>query len=216
MAQKREVGARGRVIADCIALFACAASGSVAARSCFLPAVSIPLDSKPAATQSESGKWGKNVRAFLDTIAWAEGTSGKHGYRIQYTGALFRSYSDHPRRINCAPFRGRPLCSDAAGRYQFLSTTWDPLASALRLPDFSPASQDRAAVETLRRLGALEAIRQGNFDRAVALSASTWASLPKAGSPESYGISALGQSAHSRKKLRTVYLAAGGRLSPSR
>lgn len=64
------------------------------------------------------------VQAFLDTIASAEGTASPDGYRIQYTGTKFASFQDHPREIKCGRRYGKKLCSDAAGRYQFLSTTW--------------------------------------------------------------------------------------------
>lgn len=77
-------------------------------------------------------------KALLDAIAGAEA----EGYNIRYGGATFNSYKDHPRIPEPTP-DGRD--SDAAGRYQFLSTTWDPLAKQLGLKDFSPANQDRAA-----------------------------------------------------------------------
>jgi muramidase (phage lysozyme) len=77
-------------------------------------------------------------KALLDAIAGAEA----RGYNIRYGGQTFDSYKDHPRIGRRTP-DGRS--SDAAGRYQFLSTTWDPLAKQLGLKDFSPANQDRAA-----------------------------------------------------------------------
>jgi muramidase (phage lysozyme) len=73
-----------------------------------------------------------------------------------FTGARFPDFSDHPRLIQFIP----GLASDAAGRYQFLSTTWD----GLRLGDFSPKqNQDHGAVELIRQRGALQLIELADF-----------------------------------------------------
>ncbi len=65
-----------------------------------------------------------NVSAFLDVIAYAEGTQAygpQDGYNVMFTHVFFRDYSRHPDIINC----GGGWCSDAAGRYQFLFQTWE-------------------------------------------------------------------------------------------
>lgn len=118
-----------------------------------------------------------NVRAFLDVIADAEGVN--HGYNTLFGNEVIQSLDDHPRERRA--FRettGKRNTTTAAGRYQFLERTWDDVAGQLGLPDFSPQSQDLAAVELLRRNGALESLQQGDFNRAVQQSGSTWASLP--------------------------------------
>jgi len=121
-----------------------------------------------------------NVRAFLDTIGYAEGTDDN--YNIQFTFTRFYSYADHPRQIRCSESR---LCSDAAGRYQFLSTTWDNLAYRLGLRDFTPESQDKAAVQLLKDAGVYNTVMNissfNDFSRAAYGVSSTWASFP--GSP---------------------------------
>lgn len=84
-------------------------------------------------------------RALLDTIAGPE--SGASGYNARYPGGTFdNGFADHPRIrsvISNGPDAGRT--SDAAGRYQFLSSTWDAEARKLGLKSFSPANQDAAA-----------------------------------------------------------------------
>lgn len=125
-----------------------------------------------------------NVRAFLDMIAYSEGTAraGDNGYNVMFGGRLFTSYADHPRQR--WPFqdgRGRQLTTSAAGRYQFLAGTWDTLRAKLELPDFSPQSQDLACIELIREKGALADVRAGRVSAAIAKCAPVWASLPGAG-----------------------------------
>jgi len=139
----------------------------------------------------------KNVRAFLDTLAYAEGTEARYNYI--FTFATFQSYADHPRITKC---RGR-LCSTAAGRYQYLSSTWDGLARSMGLADFTPPSQDKAVVELIRRNGAYTSVANSsnydNFVRAVNKLNRTWASLP--GSP-------YGQPTHPMSDIWKYYKAA--------
>jgi lysozyme len=78
-----------------------------------------------------------------------------------FTGKLFDGFERHPAQINCNA--SRTLCSDAAGRYQFLKETWN----GLNMPDFTPVSQDRAAIKLVKGRGALQDVRAGRFDAAV-------------------------------------------------
>lgn len=123
-----------------------------------------------------------NVRAFLDMIAFAEGTAGPDGYLTMFGGALANSYADHPRkRFTFTNSRGETLTTSAAGRYQFLIATWDELKKKLGLPDFSPDSQDRAAIELIRQRGALNDVKAGRVASAITKIAPIWASMPGAG-----------------------------------
>jgi muramidase (phage lysozyme) len=129
------------------------------------------------------------MRAFLDTIAYSEGTSGDEGYNTTFGYHHFDSYADHPREL----VSSGGYSSDAAGRYQFLSTTWDGLG----LKDFSPANQDRGAAELLRNRGVADEVEAGNWQAAIANGANNeWASLP--GSP-------YGQPTRSMEELQKVY-----------
>jgi muramidase (phage lysozyme) len=121
------------------------------------------------------------VKAFLDTIATAEGTASPDGYHIQYTGAKFASFSDHPRELKCGRRHGKKLCSDAAGRYQFLSTTWDRFAKKFSVKDFSPHNQDLMAIELIREKDALGDVEAGRFEPAVRKLAYIWPSFRRFG-----------------------------------
>lgn len=120
-----------------------------------------------------------NVAAFLRAIRMAEGTADPDGYRRIVGGQLFTSYTDHPRKLVRLPRYG--FSSSAAGAYQILTRTWDDVRSKLHLPDFSPASQDEAAVALIARRGALEDVKAGRIKEAVRKCNKEWASLP--GSP---------------------------------
>ena len=84
------------------------------------------------------------ARALLEAIAGPE--SGGE-YNVRYGGAggkkYFTDFSHHPAVFETRP-DGRK--SSAAGKYQITYTTWLEVQKALHLPDFSPASQDRAAI----------------------------------------------------------------------
>ncbi|WP_310611646.1 glycoside hydrolase family 104 protein [Limnohabitans sp.] len=124
----------------------------------------------------------KNRRAFLDMIAYSEGTSGPSGYLTMFGGRLMDSLEVHPHQyFTFTNSRGEQLKTSAAGRYQFLGKTWDSLAAKLGLPDFSPESQDAAALELIRQRGALPDVDAGRLAVAVQKCAPIWASLPGAG-----------------------------------
>ncbi len=112
-----------------------------------------------------------NVTAMLDLIAWAEGTDDR--YNVIYTGAKFTDYAKHPDRVLCSA----GICSAAAGRYQFMPQTWATVKAKLNLPDFSPASQDKAAVQLMKDAGCYGAAVRGDVADFADRCWSQWASL---------------------------------------
>ena len=140
-----------------------------------------------------------NVSAFLRVIREGETSQDDIAYRTVVGGGTFDSFEDHPRRLVYLP--GLGLSSTAAGAYQFLSRTWDGVAKKLGLPDFSPQSQDTAAVELIRGRNALEDVINGRFEAALAKCNKEWASLP--GSP-------YGQHTISLARCKSVYESFGG------
>ncbi len=89
--------------------------------------------------------------------------------------------ADHPRKPITRRLGGHELTSTAAGAYQFLARTWDECAAACGLKDFSPASQDTAALFLIDRREALGDVLAGDWPAAIGKCNKEWASLP--GSP---------------------------------
>ncbi len=170
----------------------------------------------------------KNVAAFLSMIAHAEGTSKVpdpyrccYAYRESIDGkdgisGTFDDWVDHPTVTG--EWAGEPLSekmcraagiasgkcrSTAAGRYQFIVGTWKELKSQLSLPDFSPESQDKAAIEQIRQKGALDDVRAGRIPEAISKVRRVWASMPAAG---------FGQPERKLVELLRVYKTHGGQL----
>ena len=118
-----------------------------------------------------------NVKTFLALIRYTEGAN----YNTLFGGETFNDYIDHPRRKITKRLGGKMLTSSAAGAYQFLESTWNDCAGTLSLPDFTPRSQDIAAVFLIDRRGALTSVLSGDWKDAIYGCNKEWASLP--GSP---------------------------------
>lgn len=118
-----------------------------------------------------------NVQAFLAMIRKFE-SAGR--YNVLYGGGTFDSYAVHPhvRVPFFNPKTQKMDYSTAAGAYQITYPTWASILSLAGNGDFSPASQDAAAVWLLKMNGALDSIMQGDFNTALKLASRTWASLP--------------------------------------
>lgn len=133
-------------------------------------------ESSPYIEGINMGSPDNNLLAFLALIRKFE---SDNRYNVLYGGGSFSDYSQHPRKavpINLPGYEGKH--STAAGAYQFIYGTWNNLAQRLHLTDFSPASQDAAAIELLNEIGAIPAIHAGDFDTAMRIASSQWASLP--------------------------------------
>ena len=156
------------------------------------------------------GTLSKNVNAFLDMIGYSEGTvqipGGDDGYLVIVGSTvghpiLMDGYTRHPDRLI---HLGAHLESTAAGRYQMIFRTWEWMRARLRLPDFSPESQDRAAIRLIEDAGALSNIEGGEITAAIVKCRKIWASFPGAG---------YGQRENSLYGLTEYYRAMGGSLA---
>ncbi|WP_233979552.1 glycoside hydrolase family 24 protein [Pectobacterium versatile] len=122
-----------------------------------------------------------NARSYLDAISRAEGTSGymNSGYHTMFGGGQVASLADHPRQLkNFQQTDGTWNKTSAAGRYQFTQKSWDEAAAAMGLNDFSPQSQDMAALWLIQRAGQLDNVLNGDFMTATNNLGGVWASLP--------------------------------------
>lgn len=158
---------------------------------------------------NEAQAGGANVLRFLDLIAFSEGTSpvagSDDGYNVLYGRGLFTGYQDHPRRKLTFPIKGRPVTSTAAGRYQLLERYWDDYRASLRLQGgFTPENQDRVALQQIRERRALDDIKAGRIQQAIAKCSSIWASFPG---------NAYDQNPHQLEKLLAQWRKLGGVLA---
>jgi len=113
------------------------------------------------------------VQRFLDYINVYEG-SPKENQTVGYH--RFDDLSKHPNRR--VKFNKRGDKSTAAGAYQLINRTWQDQAKKQGLEDFSLENQKRAAIGVLKETGALDALMQGNIDKAKQRAARAWASIP--------------------------------------
>lgn len=166
---------------------------------------SLALSSQNTSAGQTSGSDGWSRMSRI--IRYGEGTTGDRGYNTQFTGRQFEDLSQHPRQINSS----NGLSSDAAGAYQFLSTTWDRAKNALNLPDFSASSQEQAGRWLANQRGVdPDAVYQTKeeFKAAMDKLAPEWASLPYSGvSPSGHGrgSSYYGQGGKSLDELWSLY-----------
>lgn len=145
------------------------------------------------------------LHSFLDTIAFSElgekmtnDPRTDEGYKVivgSLPGSLIllEDYEDHPNRL--VKINNR-LSSTAAGRYQILYRFWEHYKMQLNLPDFSPESQDRYAIQQFKERRALDDIEAGRVEQAIVKCSNIWASFPGAG---------YGQYEHDMDKLLRFY-----------
>lgn len=151
-----------------------------------------------------------NMLAFFHLIRVGEGTDGPTGYNmLVIPGGLFEDMTKHPHKLIQVPSHtpdGAAIIipSTAAGAYQINWPTWTDLVRLYGFEDFTPATQDLAAVALIAMVDAVEDVLAGRVPTAIAKCAIKWASLP--GSP-------YGQPKRSLDQALTAYRTAGGVLS---
>ena len=124
------------------------------------------------------------LRAALRCIRYAEGTGQTDdAFTTLFGGSHFEGFDDHPRikfwEKNDEFIRnGKPDYTTAAGAFQITQTTWDGAQRKLGLPDFSPASQEIAAVCLIDECDALDDIESGRIEDFLRKCSPVWASLP--------------------------------------
>ena len=131
------------------------------------------------------------IRALMRTISASE-AQDSDPYTLLYGGKHFFDLSRHPNScitIVSGPHQGE--CTTAAGRYQFLTSTWlkkvqqyHPKHSKENRISYSfePQLQDRVVYAWLRDRNAWRAdiadlLKQGKLEQVLRLLSSTWTSL---------------------------------------
>jgi muramidase (phage lysozyme) len=144
------------------------------------------------------------VRALMRTISASE-SNDSNPYGLLYGGEYFSDLSNHPDQ--CIPIANGPnqgSCSTAAGRYQFITSTWEEKAHLYHpKPDgwlfwqhyaYDPVSQDTVVYEWLTDPAAWAVdipsrLRAGKLDDVLYRLSGTWTSL-------GYGIESNDMSPH--------------------
>lgn len=133
------------------------------------------------------------VRALMRTISASESNMDRP-YRLLYGGKIINDLANHPDTciaIETGPNVGS--CTTAAGRYQFLTTTWYSMAQQYHpIPpswfefwqayDFSPESQDIVVYRWLSDSDAWgmdigQQLKNGEVHQVLELLSGTWTSL---------------------------------------
>ena len=133
------------------------------------------------------------IRALMRTISAAESNINKP-YNVLYGGQLISQLNRHPNicvEIVAGPNRGR--CTTAAGRYQFLTSTWQEKARQYHPKSsswfgawgdysFDAESQDLVVYHWLKdssawNLDIPSALRDGRLDEVLRHLSGTWTSL---------------------------------------
>jgi muramidase (phage lysozyme) len=155
-----------------------------------------------------------NVSAFARCVRSAESNNRDDGsaYRTIFGGELIDDLSCHPRIARQSKWGW----TSAAGAYQAMcavpgrvqTDTWGDFCRDMGVPvdamPFDQPTQNAFLVWCVRRRNALQAVLDGDLEKAVDLCSYEWASFP----PGRYG-----QPTTTIDKLRAVFLQYGGRLS---
>ncbi len=132
------------------------------------------------------------IRALMRTISASE-SHDPEPYSLIYGGDRAEGWDEHPDR--CVPIVAGPNtgnCTTAAGRYQFITTTWLDQAQRYhpnpsgwwhwRTYSFTPEAQDKIVYRWLNDPAAWNAdlgdlLRQGQIEEVLYLLSPTWTSL---------------------------------------
>ena len=114
-----------------------------------------------------------NIGAFLAVIRQGESSGDYSAYVSFGARDSFYDNSGHPIETGEKGYVIRPDTGEltsAAGAYQIVYSTW----LTVRQPDFSPYSQDNAAIELIKRRGAYFDIIAGDIASAVPKLRNEW------------------------------------------
>jgi muramidase (phage lysozyme) len=121
-----------------------------------------------------------DVKAFLKLIRYCEHHRREDPgvYYVLYGGGHFTDISTHPlpKAKQIRDRYGEP--HSPAGAYQIIFKTWKGLKERDIVHDFSPISQDKAAIQIIKDFSALEDVRHGDIQIAIPKLRGQWSSFP--------------------------------------
>ena len=132
----------------------------------------------------EDGRNNNQRKAFLDMLAWSEGTDNgrqktrNHGYDVIVGGELFTDYPITSQTCHAKTQNSNQQAPDATS-FSLLVGCLPQAAWPERLP--LPKSQDAVALQQIKERGALPMIDRGDIRQAIDRCSNIWASLPGAG-----------------------------------
>ena len=145
-----------------------------------VPGLSGPPSNRVGSVNRDMNRFA-NTRGWQSAIGRAEHGGRDNQYNVMYGGGKFDTKKGHPDTVVSG---GRGPSSAAAGKYQFMPSTWEGATGSLKTP-MTPANQDKAATKLLRGRGV-------NLNRpmnrpAVSRAGREWASLPNLSGKSHYG-----------------------------
>ena len=152
--------------------------GSRGARST-VPGLSGPPSNRVGSVNRDMNRFA-NTRGWQSAIGRAEHGGKDDQYNVVFGGGTFDTTKGHPDKV----VSGGKYSSAAAGKYQFMPSTWKGATGDLKTP-MTPGNQDKAATKLLQG-------RRVNLDRpmnrpAVSRAGREWASLPNLSGKSHYG-----------------------------
>lgn len=142
----------------------------------------------------------KIEKALLDTIAYAEGTLGvsNNGYDVVVTFKIINGWTEDTKIVHGdGDWRQKEVNSNAAGRYQFLGSTWKGLSihNGKNVP-LTKDNQDKAAIHYINynlklfktNITISDITNKDNFTKFFNANKGTWTSFPRRGLDELFGI----------------------------
>ena len=144
-----------------------------------VPGLSGPASNRVGSVNRDMNRFA-NIRGWQSAIGRAEHGGRDNQYDVVFGGGKFDTTKGHPDKV----VDGGKYSSAAAGKYQFMPSTWKMVTGSYGTP-MTPGNQDKYATELLKG-------RNVNLDRpmnryAVSRAGKEWASLPNLSGKSHYG-----------------------------
>lgn len=130
---------------------------------------------KPPTIQAPDGVDPRALQALLSTIRSTESSLEDNAYSMLFGGDEFTNRDTHPNiRKTFQDRSGNEGITTAAGAYQITKGTFDDFAERTGITGFSSADQDKLAIAILEDTGAIDALKAGDYEAALAAAGKRW------------------------------------------